>query len=656
MKKSKICNSPLVGMGSVLLIDSLFIFFLVTMQDYLTLSRKHFVMFVAILTLLVLVANALFVLGFALKKIVLRKILLGYTLVFSLIFSVGIYYGNRLNKGIDALIDQDGQEFVDYSFVSLEEGQTLDNLMASETIGYVLGDDEFNTSIEKEITTQSPTVKVETFERYEDLLEAFVADDEVDVAILPKRYTNYIETMDEEDQALLLSANVFHEFNIGITSDPSRNAQVLEEPFTILMMGINDNLADSIILVSVNPKTLNVTMTSVARDSFVPISCYAGQSYDKINHSRGRSRQCMINTIENVFDIDIDFFFETDFYALVKIVDVLGGLELESPIAFGGSLPKEENPREYHEIYIPQGKTLMNGYQAITFARERAHFGSGDFQRQLNQQYVIKELAQKIFAESKKNADTLIKVLEAAGDNIVMNLNMNRDIAPLLGYALNNISASPVDAMDTFNIQSTQLYGMNAMINDISYVIPYQYSLDDISAMIKNNLSTEIDDPKETPFAFSINYPYSSGKNMSIYQYYGTPLITNRADHEIEEETYTVPDFTSMSLAEVQNWADRHDVELSVRYIDETHDSYADHYEDGQIIYQSTGPGDYDEMPSYIEISVIEKIFGEPLPDPIEPEDPDDDEMDDTENGEGEEPTGPDEETDETESNKPAES
>ncbi|WZU01470.1 LCP family protein [Erysipelothrix sp. D19-032] len=121
------------------------------------------------------------------------------------------------------------------------------------------------------------------------------------------------------------------------------------------MLGNNDNLSDSIILATFNPNTMKATMTSVPRDSYVPIACYPGQTFDKINHSRGISRECMIDTVENFLDVDIDFYFETDFYALEKIVDALGGLDIESPLQFAGSFPIENsNPVEYEPITVPK--------------------------------------------------------------------------------------------------------------------------------------------------------------------------------------------------------------------------------------------------------------------------------------------------------------
>lgn len=61
-----------------------------------------------------------------------------------------------------------------------------------------------------------------------------------------------------------------------------------------------NNRSDALMLASFNPLSMQVTLTSIARDSYVPIACYAGKSEDKITHARVRSRQCTIDTVEDL--------------------------------------------------------------------------------------------------------------------------------------------------------------------------------------------------------------------------------------------------------------------------------------------------------------------------------------------------------------------
>ena len=102
------------------------------------------------------------------------------------------------------------------------------------------------------------------------------------------------------------------------TSDEelSSSGKSITEPFTMLLMGIDSTdevleknaiaNGDTLILITFNPKTLNATMISIPRDSYVPIACWSDQAENKITHAAGYGTDCMMQTIENYFDINID--------------------------------------------------------------------------------------------------------------------------------------------------------------------------------------------------------------------------------------------------------------------------------------------------------------------------------------------------------------
>lgn len=604
MKRSnKIFNSALVGVLLILLVNSLVVLNLFNVSDFVSISKKVFLLIILLIVFFTIILNILFISGYAFRKSNIRKILVVVSIIFSLLLSVSLYYTTRINRGLDAIIDLSDEELTELVFVSLDENKTVDNLLNENVIAYVEGDDKFNDSINEEIALYSNAINIEKFDSYDEMLTTFLQEKTIDIVILPRAFTRYVEEFPETTKNLLLNANVFHRFNIGVLSDVSREVEVLKEPFTILIMGVNEGLADSIILVTFNPKTLHATMTSIARDSYVPIACYSGQASDKLNHSRGRSRQCMIDTIENYLDVDIDFYFEADFYALVKIVDALGGLELESPMDLDFPLLDEHDPSKREHIYIPEGKSLMNGKQVITFARIRHAFASGDFQRQRNQQYIIQELVKKLIDESKSKPETLINVLEAAGDNITMNLSMNNHISPLLGYAINNAFSSPVKPADTFTLQSSQISGEPGYAGPMSVILPYVRSVEDNKVIIKNNLNTDIPNPEHKEFSFSINKPHEFAINTNPNRYYFTETM-GQLNPPVQETTLNVPDFNQMTLNQIKAWASNLGITLKINVINETSPSYNPNFADGQVIYQSH-LGNYNNFPLSIDLSIV---------------------------------------------------
>lgn len=100
------------------------------------------------------------------------------------------------------------------------------------------------------------------------------------------------------------------------------------EPFTVLIIGVDDDRSDALMLATVNPSSMTVLLTSIPRDSYVPIACYTNQKSDKINNSRVRGRQCTMDTVKQLLDVDIDFYFESNFHGIIEIVDALGGVTL----------------------------------------------------------------------------------------------------------------------------------------------------------------------------------------------------------------------------------------------------------------------------------------------------------------------------------------
>ena len=182
------------------------------------------------------------------------------------------------------------------------------------------------------------------------------------------------------------------------------------EPFTMLLLGVDSptediskasGLGDSIMLVTFNPKTLTATMFSIPRDTFVPITCYRNAK-SKITHAAAGGDSCMISTVENFTGIDVDYYAKINFKGLVKIVDALGGIEVDVPYSFC-----EQNSNRSFAAgdiqYVNAGHQTLNGEQALALSRNRKEVPEcgkqwnkgtrNDFVRGQNQQLVIKVIA-----------------------------------------------------------------------------------------------------------------------------------------------------------------------------------------------------------------------------------------------------------------------
>ena len=121
------------------------------------------------------------------------------------------------------------------------------------------------------------------------------------------------------------------------------------------------------------------TRTLKKRDTFVAISCYGGTE-SKINSSAYGGTSCVVKTIENLTDIKIDYYVKINFTGVVKLVDDLGGVEVDVPIKFCEQDSQRRKSEEYR-ICLDKGVQVLNGEQALALSRHRKTLPLGDFQR-----------------------------------------------------------------------------------------------------------------------------------------------------------------------------------------------------------------------------------------------------------------------------------
>ena len=257
------------------------------------------------------------------------------------------------------------------------------------------------------------------------------------------------------------------------------------EPLTILLMGVDMDQAsrggqwdggrsDSMILVILNPTTNTTTMMSLTRDIMVEIAEPDGTSsgtIDKLNHSYSYGQAPMaIATIEKMMDITINRYVEINMDGLVELVDALGGIEVNNTLGFPISIS------EYEPVYtavVPEGKTLVNGNQALVYSRMRYDDPEGDIGRQKRQREVITAIVKKIL-----NLDGLTqykKILTTISNNMRTNIEITTSTIPsLLGYK---------DALS--NLEPYQLQGEEQMINELSYQLPTSEHLLEMQNVLK---------------------------------------------------------------------------------------------------------------------------------------------------------------------------
>ncbi len=299
-------------------------------------------------------------------------------------------------------------------------------------------------------------------------------------------------------------------------NETASSGKSIKEPFTILLMGIDSTdevlsknaiaNGDTLILVTFNPKTLNATMISIPRDSYVPIACWPSKDENKITHAAGYGTDCMMNTIEEYFDVNIDYYAKINFKGLVKLVDAVGGVDVEVP----KKLCTDDSSRG-GQVCIQEGKQHLNGEEALVFARNRKQLAEGDFGRAKHQQEIVVQLVNKM--KDITEVSKFMEILNTVSNSIDTNLT-TKQILSFYNIAKDIVKKSlAADDADLVNIQQLYLAGNGQMIYDermrmvLWDYVPNKDSKKDIIRAMKENLEL-VDHKPIKEFSFSANDPY----------------------------------------------------------------------------------------------------------------------------------------------------
>ncbi|MBQ1521271.1 MAG: LCP family protein [Erysipelotrichaceae bacterium] len=181
-------------------------------------------------------------------------------------------------------------------------------------------------------------------------------------------------------------------------------------PFIVGIVGNDEWFLDDIsktdgfrsdvnMLVVVNPNTSQVLLISVPRDSYVALDGDSNKM-DKLTHATVTTGiEGWINTLEGMLDINMNYFVKVNFSSVVRIIDALGGIDVDNPYAFRTNayahFDEKEGERVYEWISFSEGPIHLNGEEALAYVRERYSLPDGDLGRNMHQTLVVKALVKK---------------------------------------------------------------------------------------------------------------------------------------------------------------------------------------------------------------------------------------------------------------------
>ncbi|MTB63655.1 LytR family transcriptional regulator [Streptococcus sp. zg-86] len=294
------------------------------------------------------------------------------------------------------------------------------------------------------------------------------------------------------------------------------------EPLAVLLMGVDmdqasrggnweDGRSDSMILVTVNPKTQKTTMVSLTRDIMVEIANADGTSsrtVEKLNHSYSYGQAPMaIATVEKMLDININRYVEINMDGLIELVDAVGGITVNNTLGFPISISEHE---PVYTSVVDPGVQHINGNQALVYSRMRYDDPEGDIGRQKRQREVIQAVVGKLL---QLDGITQYKpILNAVSNNMRTNVAITPSSLPgLLGYK---------DSLK--NIETYQLVGNGQLVDELYYQIPTSEELLEIQNVIKSSLGL----PTSTELKTNVRVADSVASIPLINAYTGLPGVT----------------------------------------------------------------------------------------------------------------------------------
>lgn len=380
-----------------------------------------------------------------------------------------------------------------------------------------------------DISKQNIGYSTEKFDNVPAMLQALY-EGEVDAIILNEAYRSNVSEIENYGN-FNNETKVIHQ-TVYYTKEANNSlavSDITSKPFTILITG-NDSFgtldevsrSDVNMIVTINPLTSTILMTSIPRDAFVTEVCddYACNYgvEDKLTHTGIYGVDTTKDTLENLLDIDINYIFRVNFSSMIDIVDALGGIDID--VAEGMAVSRFYSDSTLEGVH--EGQNHLNGKRALAYSRERKAYLDGDVQRARNQQQVLQAMFKK--ASSPEIITKYSNILKAVGKAFDTNMT-TKEITSFIKYQL---QASPSWKFEQYVLKGENTLKVSPELGmEVSAVELYPYSIqtasEKIDAVLDGKSSDTIETEEDIPAGTLSEEEIEAQIQQGLYeaQYYG---------------------------------------------------------------------------------------------------------------------------------------
>lgn len=403
---------------------------------------------------------------------VIMSVLLSIVLLF-----VNVYA--NIGTGVLNQITGNSTQIRYYSVVVLADSSINE---VSDLSGDYIGIDRSSASENLDILLDyvlenAPYCNIAEYRTNSSSLDALYSND-INALLIDEALRNFYE---DEIETFSTDTRVIYSIDVKSEISLSNAVNVTKDPFTVYISGLDTygavstvSRSDVNILLTINPNTNQILMTSLPRDSYVVLDSY--NQYDKLTHAGIYGIDESIDTISSWLDIDINYYAKVNFSSLTKIIDAMGGIYVDV-----GNQSFSNNA-----VTITSGVNYFDGASALAFCRERYQVSGGDLGRGQNQMLVIEAIINKLI--SPVIITNYSSILNAISSCLETNMSSG-DITKLINMQLSN--------MNSWSISSYQVSGSDSSSTS-TYSMPGQsvYVMvpdAEIVSNAKNNIQDIID-------------------------------------------------------------------------------------------------------------------------------------------------------------------
>ncbi len=438
----------LIGWGLLAIYTVLAVFLVFLIFKYNMLAFRYLNIVVTVLIVALAILCFFLIWSKKAKNLTLILLLLGVLINGTSLFAVGQFIGftSRLNAT---------SNYSNYSMsIAVLADSPIDNISQVTSVMGPTGTDKENIQqlMNDLKASQNKELTVEESSSYLAAYKSLLAGD-TKAIILNSVFENIIES-EYPDYA----SKIKKIYTKELTKTVETPKDVKGDSFNVYISGIDTygpissvSRSDVNIIMTVNRETKKILLTTTPRDSYVPIADGGNNQKDKLTHAGIYGVDASIHTLENLYGIDLNYYARLNFTSFLKLIDLLGGVDVYNDQDFTSL---------HGKFHFPIGNVHLDSEQALGFVRERYSLADGDRDRGRNQQKVIVAILQKLTStEALKNYDSIIKGLQ---DSIQTNMPLE---------TMMNLVNAQLESGGTYKINSQDLKGTGRM--DLpSYAMP----------------------------------------------------------------------------------------------------------------------------------------------------------------------------------------